>query len=127
MPKRLQIYKCNACGNIVEVLYGGGGELVCCGEPMELLQAKTEDKGSEKHVPVIETNNEGIKVTVGSIPHPMEQEHFIEWIEVIADGTIHRKFLEPTKPPEAFFNIKGESIKAREHCNVHGLWKGEQP
>lgn len=124
MAERLQIYKCAECGNIVEVLHGGGGQLVCCGGPMELLEEKTADAATEKHVPVIEKIDGGYKVKVGSVPHPMTEEHFIEWIELLADGKAYRQFLEPEVAPEATFNIEGNSVSAREHCNVHGLWKG---
>ena len=124
MTELRQIYKCNICGNIVEVLHTGVGTLVCCGQPMELLKEKTEDEGQEKHVPVIESTETGIKVKVGSVPHPMEENHYIEWIEIIADGKVFRKFLKPGDAPEAEFEIKTESIIAREYCNVHGLWKG---
>ncbi|HCO94619.1 MAG TPA: desulfoferrodoxin [Phycisphaerales bacterium] len=124
MAKKLQIYKCNMCGNIVEVLHGGAGELVCCGKPMELLDEKTADATTEKHVPVIEKIEGGYKVKVGSVPHPMTEEHLIEWIELLADGKAYRQFLEPAAAPEAIFHIEGASVSAREHCNVHGLWKG---
>lgn len=123
MTEQNQVYKCNVCGNIVQVLHAGKGELVCCGQPMELLKEKTEDQGMEKHVPVIEKTDAGIKVKVGSVPHPMEEKHFIEWIEVIADGKSYRQFLKPGDAPEAEFEIKANNITAREHCNVHGLWK----
>ncbi len=122
MTKLKQIYKCNVCGNIVELLHTGFGELVCCGQPMELKEEKTKDEGLEKHVPVIETTENGVKVKVGSDPHPMTEEHYIEWIEVIVDGKYCRKFLKPGDAPEAEFSIKGESVTAREYCNVHGLW-----
>ena len=118
-----EIYKCNICGNIVEVLNVGGGELVCCGQPMELLKERTEDEGLEKHVPVIEKTDRGIKVKVGSIPHPMEKKHYIQWIEIIVDDGIYRKFLKPGDEPEAEFKVKAEKIEAREYCNIHGLWK----
>ena len=118
-----QIYRCKVCGNIVEVLTAGGGVLVCCGQPMELLSEKKEDVGSEKHVPVIEKTENGILVKVGSIPHPMEEAHHIEWIEVIADGMSFRKFLKAGDKPEADFCLKAEKIEAREYCNLHGLWK----
>lgn len=121
----LKIYKCNICGNIVEVLHEGAGKLVCCGQPMELLEEKTEDVGREKHVPVIEKTDKGIIVKVGSIPHPMEEHHFIEWIDVIVDGVVYRKFLKPGVKPEAEFEIKADKIKVREYCNLHGLWKAE--
>ncbi len=123
MTGRKQIYKCNVCGNVVEVLHPGKGQLVCCGQPMELLKEKTEDVGLEKHVPVIEKTDKGIKVKVGSVPHPMEEKHYIEWIEVIADGSAYRKFLKPGDAPEAEFEIKAKKIGAREYCNIHGLWK----
>ncbi len=124
MAKKLEIYKCAVCGNIVEVLHGGAGELVCCGEPMELLAENTTDAAKEKHVPVIEKIDGGYKVKVGSVPHPMEAKHYIEWIELLADGKAYRQFLEPATSPEATFHIKAGSVSAREHCNIHGLWKG---
>jgi superoxide reductase len=123
MAEKLGIYKCNVCGNIVEVLHGGDGELVCCGQPMEKLAAKTADQGKEKHVPVIEKISGGYKVKVGSVPHPMEEKHYIEWIELLADGKAYRQFLEPGTAPEAVFNVEADSVSAREHCNVHGLWR----
>lgn len=123
MTEQNQVYKCNVCGNIVEVLHAGVGELVCCGQPMELLKEKTEDEGQEKHVPVIEKTDSGVKVKVGSIQHPMEENHYIEWVEIIADGEVCRKFLKPGENPEAEFGIKAENIEVREFCNVHGLWK----
>jgi superoxide reductase len=124
MAVRLEIYKCSICGNVVEVLDGGKGELVCCGQPMEKLTEKTADQGKEKHVPVIEKTADGYKVKVGSVPHPMEEKHYIEWIEIIADGKTYRQYLKPGVAPEATFCIKAEKVTAREHCNVHGLWKG---
>ncbi len=125
MAERLQIYKCSVCGNIVEVIYGSSGELVCCGQPMELLDEKTADAATEKHVPVIQRINGGYKVTVGSTLHPMEEKHYIEWIELLADGKAYRQFLNPGDTPQAVFNVKADSVTAREHCNVHGLWKGD--
>ena len=123
MTKRLQIYKCEICGNIVEVLHEGAGELVCCGQPMKLLVENTVDAAKEKHVPVMEKIAAGIKVKVGSVAHPMEEKHYIEWIEIIADGRAYRQFLKPGAAPEAIFNIQANKIEAREHCNLHGLWK----
>lgn len=123
MAERLEVYKCETCGNIVEVLEGGPGELVCCGQPMERFVENTVDAAKEKHVPVIEKTGDGFKVKVGSVPHPMEKEHYIQWVEVIADGKAYREFLEPGKTPEATFDIKAENITAREYCNIHGLWK----
>jgi superoxide reductase len=118
-----QIYKCNVCGNIVEVIHTGVGELVCCGQPMELLTEKTRDVGLEKHVPVIEKVGDKVKVKVGSVPHPMEEKHYIEWVEIIANGKICRKFLKPGEKPEAEFETTAERMEAREYCNIHGLWK----
>jgi len=123
MTQLKQIYKCNVCGNIVEVLHTGAGQLVCCGQPMELQQAKNKDEGLEKHVPIIENTETGIKVKVGSTPHPMEQTHFIEWIEIIVDGKSCRKMFKPGDQPVAEFNIKGDAVTARAFCNIHGLWK----
>ncbi len=125
MAERLQIYKCAVCGIIVEVLDGGSGQMMCCGEPMKHLVEQTADAATEKHVPVIEKIEGGYKVKVGSVPHPMEPKHFIEWIELLADGRAWRQFLEPGGAPEAVFNVQAESVSAREFCNVHGLWKGE--
>ncbi len=123
MTQQKQIYKCNVCGNIVEVLHTGVGELVCCGQPMELLLEKEKDEGLEKHIPVIEKTDKGVLVKVGSVPHPMEEEHYIEWIEIIADGKSCRKFLKPGDKPEAKFEVKADNITAREYCNIHKLWK----
>lgn len=121
--KRTSIYRCNVCGNIVEVLHVGGGILTCCGQPMELLIEKSSDVGLEKHVPVIEKTNDHVTVKVGSIPHPMEEKHFIQWIELIVDGVVYRKFLKPGDAPEATFSVTGTELSAREYCNIHGLWK----
>jgi len=123
MTQRLQIYKCEVCGNVVEVLHEGAGELVCCGQPMKLMKENSVDAAQEKHVPVIEKTDDGIKVKVGSVPHPMVEEHYIEWIELIADGQVYRQFLNPGETPEAVFKIEAQNITAREYCNLHGLWK----
>jgi len=124
MAKNRGIYKCEICGNIVEVLHEGAGALVCCGEEMKLMEEKTEDATTEKHVPYIEKTGDGILVKVGqNQDHPMMDEHFIEWIQVIADGALYRKFLKPGEKPQAEFKIKADNIVAREYCNVHGLWK----
>jgi len=125
MTEQKEVFKCNVCGNIVEVLHAGVGQLVCCGQPMELLTEKTEDVGLEKHVPVIERVGNKVTVKVGSIPHPMEQKHHIEWIQIIADGGTCRKFLKPRDKPEAEFEIVAEKIEAREYCNIHGLWRSK--
>lgn len=131
MTKLNQIYKCNICGNIVEVLHTGVGELVCCGQPMELMNEKIEDERKEKHVPVIEKMRSGIfckkggvKIKVGEESHPMEEKHYIEWIEIItADGKRGKKFLKAGDKPEAEFYTEKEIVGARAYCNVHGLWK----
>jgi len=123
MTERLQIFKCEVCGNIVEVLHTGQGQLVCCGVPMKLFVENTVDAAKEKHVPVVEKVPGGFKVKVGSVPHPMEEKHYIEWIEIIADGKAYRVFLEPGQTPEATFEIQAETVTAREYCNLHGLWK----
>jgi len=125
MIKLKQVYKCNVCGNIVEVLHVGIGELVCCGQPMELLTEKLQDVGNEKHVPVIEKTATGVKVKVGSIPHPMEEKHYIEWIELHADETVYRKFLKSAEKPEAEFCVSAKNLSARDYCNIHGLWKSK--
>lgn len=123
MTKRLEVYKCDVCGNIIEVLHEGVGHLICCGQPMKVVKENTVDAAKEKHVPVIEKVAEGVKVKVGSVAHPMEEKHYIEWIELIADGVAYRKFLKPGDVPEAVFCIKANEITAREYCNLHGLWK----
>ncbi len=125
MTKRLEIYKCEHCGNIVEVVHEAGGQLVCCGEPMKLVTENTVDAAREKHVPVIEKVSEGYKVKIGSVAHPMEEKHYIEWIELVADGKAYRQFLKPGDPPEAVFCISASQVTAREYCNLHGLWKKE--
>ena len=123
MTERLQVYKCEVCGNIVEMLHAGAGELVCCGAPMKNYIENTVDAAREKHVPVVEKIAGGFKVKVGSVPHPMEEKHYIEWIEVIADGKAYREFLHPGQAPEATFMIQAEKVVAREYCNLHGIWK----
>ena len=125
MSEKLQVYKCSSCGNIVEVLTAGNGIFACCGKPMVHLAPKSADQGREKHVPVIEKFDGGFKVKIGSIPHPMEDKHFIEWIEIIADGKIYRQSLKPGQAPEAVFNLAAENIRVREHCNLHGLWEAQ--
>ncbi|MDD5748188.1 MAG: desulfoferrodoxin [Actinomycetota bacterium] len=123
MAERMQVYECEICGNIVEVLRGRKGKLVCCGKPMKLLEENTVDASREKHVPVVEKIEGGVKVKVGSEPHPMIDEHFIEWIQVVGDGKCARAFLNPGDAPEAIFKVDWKEIEAREHCNLHGLWK----
>ena len=123
MTKRREIYKCAVCGNIVEVMHEGKGELICCKQPMKLFQENTVDATKEKHVPVFEKTKDGVVVKVGSDPHPMEEKHHIEWIEIQKDGQIYRQFLKPGDVPEAVFPVRLDGITAREYCNVHGLWK----
>jgi len=123
MAKRLEVYKCGVCGNIIEVLHAGKGNLVCCGKPMNLLVENTVDAAKEKHVPVIEKIDDGVKVKVGEVAHPMEEKHWIEWVEIIADGKTYRQYLNPGEVPEAIFNVTADQITAREYCNIHGLWK----
>lgn len=125
MAKKLEIYRCEVCGNIVEVIHEGKGELVCCGQPMKLITENTVDAAKEKHVPVIEKTPEGYLVKVGSVTHPMEDKHYIEWIELIAEGTAYRRFLKPGEAPEALFCIAAGKVTAREYCNLHGLWKAD--
>ncbi|HPL97118.1 MAG TPA: desulfoferrodoxin [Smithellaceae bacterium] len=123
MTAKNEIYKCDLCGNIVAVLHEGKGQLVCCNQPMKALAENTTDASNEKHVPVIEKLSDGIKVTVGSVAHPMEEKHYIEWIELIADGKSYRQFLSPGQAPEAFFPVVADKVTAREYCNLHSLWK----
>ena len=124
MAKLKKIYRCNHCGNIVEVLHEGSGTLVCCGEAMQLLEEKTvKEEGKEKHAPIIEKTAEGVKVKVGSVEHPMTAEHFIEFIQIIADGKTYTQYLKPGDKPESIFNISAKKIAARAYCNLHGLWK----
>ncbi len=123
MAKKLGFYKCLICGNIVEVYVGAKGELTCCNQPMELMQELEADSSTEKHVPVVEKIQGGYKVVVGSTLHPMQEEHYIEWIELVVDNKAYTKFLAPDDSPEAIFMVEGENVYAREHCNKHGLWK----
>ncbi|MDI3474093.1 MAG: hypothetical protein PWR30_416 [Candidatus Woesearchaeota archaeon] len=124
MTKRNQIYKCEICGNIVEVVNEGAGELVCCGQPMKLLEAKSEEEGTEKHKPVIERDGDIVKVVVGKVEHPMEEKHFIELIELVKDGKVlQTRHLSYTDRPIAYFKCEEEGIEARALCNIHGLWK----
>ncbi len=125
MTKRLEVYKCKVCGNIVEVVHEGAGELVCCNQPMTLYVENTVDAAKEKHVPVIEKIDGGYRVKVGSVTHPMEETHYIEWIELIADDKVYREFLKPGMIPEAVFKVDANRVSAREYCNLHGLWKAE--
>ena len=126
MAERFKIYKCELCGNIVEVLHEGDGELVCCGQPMELYKEKTADSTIEKHVPIIKKTDDGYKVTVGINLHPMVEDHYIEWIELTADGKSCKQYLKPGDDPVAYFYLKANTVVAREYCNKHGLWRTEK-
>ncbi|MGB9867434.1 MAG: desulfoferrodoxin [Bacillota bacterium] len=123
MTQLNQVYKCEVCGNIVQVLHTGRGQLVCCGKPMVLQQEKLQDAGYEKHVPVVEASPGSVTVRVGSVPHPMEDKHFIEWIELESDGVVQRKFLQPGNAPSATFCATGDKVNVRAYCNIHGLWQ----
>lgn len=123
MPSSGEVYKCEICGNITMVIHSGKGELVCCGQPMKLMTENTVDEAKEKHVPVIEQNGDMVTVKVGSVPHPMEEKHWIEFIELIADGKVYRQNLKPGQAPEATFCVQADKVSAREYCNLHGLWK----
>jgi superoxide reductase len=123
MTQLKQIYKCSVCGNIVEVVHASVGQLVCCGKPMNLMEENTVDASLEKHLPVIEKTSNGFKIKVGAVPHPMDEKHYIEWIELTVDGLSARKFLKPGDLPEAEFCLVGKNVFAREYCNLHGLWK----
>jgi len=123
MTERFQIYKCGVCGNMVEVLHTGVGTLTCCNQPMTLRRENTTDAATEKHVPVVERSNDTTAVTVGSVPHPMQEDHYIEWVELIVDDRVLRTYLEPGDSPAAVFNVSGEGVIAREYCNLHGLWR----
>lgn len=123
MTKLKEIYKCAICGNIVEILHDGAGELVCCGQPMELLAEKKTDTGAEKHVPIITGTPEGTLIKVGSVPHPMEDAHYIEWVEAQTSEGYCKKFLKPGDAPEFILKSKAKVIKVRCYCNVHGLWQ----
>jgi len=123
---RLDIYRCKVCGNVVEVLHGGKGALTCCNEPMKKFEANTVDAAREKHVPIVDTTGEGVIVKVGSTPHPMEEKHYIEWIEVDKEKNMCREFLTPGDVPEALFPLSTGGMTVRAYCNVHGLWEAKQ-
>jgi len=123
MAERMEIYKCEICGNIVEVLHGGKGALVCCGEDMILQTENTVDAAVEKHVPVVEVLEGGVLVKVGETAHPMQDDHYIEWVQIIVGDRCSRIFLKPGMAPEGKFTPPREGITAREYCNLHGLWR----
>ncbi len=123
MVVKLQVYKCEVCGNMVEVLSAGGGTLTCCGKPMTLLNENTVDAAVEKHIPVYEGKDGEVLVKVGEVEHPMLAEHFIQWVEVITkDGQVLRQDLNPGEKPVAKFKVNGDVDRVREYCNLHGLW-----
>lgn len=125
MTKRLEVYKCEVCGNIVEMLHGAAGTLVCCGQNMKRMEEQTADWKNEKHVPIAEAYKGGTLVKVGSVAHPMVDDHYIEWIEVINGDYVNRKYLKPGDKPEAEFYVPyAEMLILREYCNKHGLWRG---
>ena len=127
MVERFGVYKCNICGNVVRVNLAGVGNLVCCGQPMVLQRPKVQEEGHEKHLPVVEETPQGVRVKVGSVPHPMEANHYVVWVEVEADGHCLQRFFKPGDRPEAEF-LLGAGLKprvVREYCNVHGLWERE--
>lgn len=127
MTELRQVYKCEKCGNIVEVLHPGDGELVCCGQPMKLMKEGSTDGALEKHVPVIEPWKSGYHVKVGSAPHPMEQKHYIEWIELVTPEGSFIRFLNPEDKAEAFFEgVTHPDVTARAYCNLHGIWKSQK-
>jgi superoxide reductase len=124
MTKLREIYKCMICGNVIEVVHEGAPSLVCCGQPMNKLEAKTKDQGQEKHVPVIEETGRGIRIRVGSIEHPMEEKHYIKFIEVLTNDKVLRAELKSGMKPAAEFVVsKAEVVEVREYCTVHDLWK----
>ncbi len=122
MTEKFQIYKCEVCGNIVEVLHESSGKLACCGQPMKLQKENSKGKYAKKHAPVIERNKEGVSIKIGAVEHPMEKDHYIEWIEIFTNKGRSKKFLKPGDKPELMFPVKAKKIKARMYCNVHGLW-----
>jgi len=123
MPNRSEVYKCEKCGNIVDVAHGAAGALWCCKQPMDLLTENSTDAAVEKHIPVVEKVEGGYKVFVGSTEHPMTDAHYIEWIEVLTENEVYKKYLSPTDKPEVFFKLDTEIVKARAYCNLHGLWR----
>ena len=126
MLERGQIFRCNTCGNMFELILVGGGSPTCCGSDLELLSDDPKDVGSEKHIPIIEKTDSGVKVKVGKVPHPMEEKHYIAWIEIITDNETQRAFLKPGDAPEAEFMVEDiNNLKAKEYCIIHGLWRSD--
>lgn len=125
MIKKDQLYRCQVCGNIVDVRHEGTGELVCCNKSMNLLRANTEDAATEKHVPVVTRTEDGITVRVGEVDHPMDEDHYIEWITLVTESGTKTVYLAPGDEPKAIFKITAQSGVVYEYCNLHGLWKVE--
>lgn len=123
MAAKLQVFKCEVCGHIVELVHDGAGTLVCCNQPMTAVEENTTDAAQEKHVPVVEKTETGVCVTVGSVEHPMAEDHYIEWIELLAEGKSYTQFLHPGDAPKACFCVKADEVWVRAYCNLHGLWK----
>ncbi|NTV14390.1 MAG: desulfoferrodoxin [Desulfobulbaceae bacterium] len=122
MAKRMEVYKCELCGNMTEGLHEGVGVMICCGQNMTVVTENTTEAAKEKHIPVVEKSGDGYKVKVGSVAHPMEEKHYIEWIELIAGNRVYRQYLKPGDAPEASFAVSADQVKARAYCNLHGLW-----
>jgi superoxide reductase len=122
---KVRFFRCKKCGNLVELINDGGGELICCGEPMQELKGNTTDAATEKHVPVVEKSGNSVVVKVGSVAHPMTPDHWIQWIVVVTKNEVLRKVLDPSDKPEAKFDCVGQPVTVYEYCNLHGLWKTE--
>lgn len=125
MTQNNQIYKCEVCGNMVEVVHSSGGTLVCCGKPMKLIEENTVDASKEKHVPKVSKIDGGVEIKVGEVEHPMQDNHYIEWVEVVTSNKVYRKYFKPQEKPEAMFKLNEEPLFARAYCSTHGLWKIE--
>ncbi len=126
MTQQREVFVCQSCGNMVEILRAGQGSLVCCNQPMTLSEENTTDAAKEKHVPVLARSGADVTVTVGTVPHPMAAEHYIEWIEVLQGDAVSRHYLNPGAVPQATFELPAGAVVARAYCNLHGLWKGEE-
>lgn len=125
MVEKYQVYKCDICGNTISVLFAGGGELVCCGQPMKVQEERTADQGKEKHVPFVQKSGEQLTVKVGETAHPMTDDHYIMWVDSISDDVETRNYFKPGDTPEKKFHYKQDLKKIRAYCNIHGLWKEE--
>jgi len=123
MAETMQVFRCEVCGHVIQIMHGGAGTLVCCNQPMTLLTENTTDAAQEKHVPVVEREDGQIKVHVGSVDHPMDEKHYIEWIEVVAEGVVMQRYLKPGDAPAATFATDARELTVRAYCNLHGLWR----